>query len=42
MKREASRFNYEKSPWASGDAAQAQRIAANIAKVITAAKVHLH
>ena len=23
MKREASRFDYEKSPWASGDAAQA-------------------
>ena len=30
MKREASRFDYEKSPWASGDAAQARRIAVNI------------
>jgi hypothetical protein len=28
-----SRFGYEKSPWAGGDAAQARRIAANIAKL---------
>ena len=33
MKREASGFDYEKSPWASGDAAQARRIAVNIAKL---------
>ena len=31
MKREASRFDYEKSPWASGDAALARRIVENIA-----------